>query len=284
MYGMYDCEGAQDYYNSVVELYASWGVDFIKCDDICVTDFSQWDKPYSAYYEIEMLRKAIDGCGRDIVLSLSPGPADIKNAKHLAANADMWRMTGDFWDDWGKLHDMFERCFVWQDRVGRGGYPDCDMLPLGRLSKNGTCHGPQDRMTQFTRPEQLTLMSLWGIFRSPLMFGGNLPDNDEWTLSLLTNEEYMKMHAQARRAHQYLREERNGRGTVIWLADGRKCSYAALFNTREKPHKISLPLDGSCELYDIWACKSLGVFKNRFSAEIAPHGAGLYKIKKVTSR
>jgi hypothetical protein len=282
MYGMYDCEGAQDYYNSILELYASWGVDFIKCDDICVTEFRQWDNPYSAYYEIEMLRKAIDGCGRDIVLSLSPGPADIANAKHLAANADMWRMTGDFWDDWGKLHDMFERCRVWQDRVGKGGYPDCDMLPLGRLSKNGVCHGPQDRMTQFTKPEQLTLMSLWGIFRSPLMFGGNLPDNDEWTLSLLTNEEYMKMHAQARRAHQYLREERNGKGTVIWLADGRKCRYAALFNTREKPHKISLPLEESCEIYDIWARRSLGVYKNKFTAEIAPHGAGLYKIKKVT--
>ena len=31
MYGMKNCEGAQDYYNSIFELYAKWGVDFIKC-------------------------------------------------------------------------------------------------------------------------------------------------------------------------------------------------------------------------------------------------------------
>ena len=136
MYGMKNCEGAQDYYNSIFELYAKWGVDFIKCDDIAVTEFRQWDTPYSAYYEIEMIRKAIDNCGRNMVLSLSPGPAKIENAKHLAQNANMWRMTGDFWDKWDKLHDMFDKCLLWQNEVKSGNYPDCDMLPLGKLCKN----------------------------------------------------------------------------------------------------------------------------------------------------
>lgn len=284
MYGMYNCQGAQDYYNSIFELYAEWGVDFIKCDDICVTEFRQWDTPYSADYEIEMIRKAIDNCGRDMVLSLSPGPAHIENADHLAKNANMWRMTGDFWDKWDKLHEMFDKCLLWQDKVKVGNYPDCDMLPLGRLSKNGTCHGPQNRMTQFTKPEQLTMMSLWGIFKSPLMFGGNLPENDEWTLSLLTNEEYLKMHKSSSNAHQYLRNEKNNKGEIIWIANGKKCKYAALFNTDDKERKIKLSLadalmpDEKYEIYDIWNKESLGRFKNSFSQKIAPHGAGLYKI------
>lgn len=287
MYGLYNCQGAQDYYNSIFELYASWGVDFIKCDDICVTEFRQWDTPYSAYYEIEMIRKAIDGCGRDMVLSLSPGPAHIENADHLAKNANMWRITGDFWDQWDKLHDMFDRCYLWQDKVKKGNYPDCDMLPLGRLSKNGICHGPQNRMTQFTKPEQVTMMSLWGIFKSPLMMGGNLPENDEWTLSLLTNGEYMKMHRESTNAHQYLRNEKSGRGEIIWTSNGKKCKYAALFNTDNKAKKLLLNLadilmpDEKYEIYDIWANKSLGCFKNTFKAEIEPHGAGLYKITRA---
>ena len=287
MYGLYNCQGAQDYYNSIFELYASWGVDFIKCDDICVTEFRQWDTPYSAYYEIEMIRKAIDGCGRDMVLSLSPGPAHIENADHLAKNANMWRITGDFWDQWDKLHDMFDRCYLWQDKVKKGTYPDCDMLPLGRLSKNGICHGPQNRMTQFTKPEQVTMMSLWGIFKSPLMMGGNMPENDEWTLSLLTNNEYMKMHRESTNAHQYLRNEKNGRGEIIWTSNGKKCKYAALFNTDNKAKKLLLNLadilmpDEKYEIYDIWANKSLGCFKNTFKAEIEPHGAGLYKITRA---
>lgn len=287
MYGLYNCQGAQDYYNSIFELYASWGVDFIKCDDICVTEFRQWDTPYSAYYEIEMIRKAIDGCGRDMVLSLSPGPAHIENADHLAKNANMWRITGDFWDQWDKLHDMFDRCYLWQDKVKKGTYPDCDMLPLGRLSKNGICHGPQNRMTQFTKPEQVTMMSLWGIFKSPLMMGGNMPENDEWTLSLLTNGEYMKMHRESSNAHQYLRNEKSGRGEIIWTSNGKKCKYAALFNTDNKAKKLLLNLadilmpDEKYEIYDIWANKSLGCFKNTFKAEIDPHGAGLYKITRA---
>lgn len=287
MYGLKNCEGAQDYYNSIFELYAQWGVDFIKCDDICVTEFRQWDTPYSAYYEIEMIRRAIDGCGRDMVLSLSPGPARLENADHLAKNANMWRMTGDFWDDWDKLHDMFDRCLLWQDKVKSGTYPDCDMLPLGRLSKNGTCHGKQDRMTQFTKPEQLTMMSLWGIFRSPLMMGGNMPDNDEWTLSLLTNGEYMKMHRESKNAHQYYRNEKNGKGEIIWLANGKGCKYTALFNTDNRERSISVSLadilmpDEKYELYDIWQSKTLGTFKNSFKAVIPPHGAGLYKITRA---
>ncbi len=287
MYGMINCPGTQDYYNSIIELYASWGVDFIKCDDICVTEFRQWDSPYSADYEIEMLRKAIDNCGREIVLSLSPGPANIKNADHLAKNANMWRITGDFWDSWDKLYNMFERCYTWQDKVRPGNYPDCDMLPLGKISKNGVCHGPQNRMTQFTKPEQLTMMSLWGIFKSPLMMGGNMPENDEWTLSLLTNEEYMKMHRTAYGAHQHLRNEKNGKGDIIWVANGRGCKYVALFNTRDKEHSVKLDFsqilmpDEKYSVYDIWNKENLGEFKNIFKPIIAPHGAGLYKIETV---
>lgn len=285
MYGMYNCAGAQAYYDSIFALYAQWGVDFIKCDDICVTEFRKWDKPYSADYEVEMIRRAIDKCGRPMVLSLSPGPAEITTAKHLAQNANMWRMTGDFWDDWGKLHEMFDRCQLWQNEVRTGTYPDCDMLPLGRLCKNGAYHGAMDRMTQFTREEQLTMMSLWGIFRSPLMMGGNLPDNDEWTLSLLTNEEYLKMHRDSRRAHEYYRDEKNGRGTIIWIANGRGCKYAALFNTREKAHVIRLDLaaflmpDTAYTVYDIWDKEVKGQFKNTYQAVVPPHGAVLLKIK-----
>lgn len=284
MYGMKNCQGAQDYYNSIFELYAEWGVDFIKCDDICITEFRKWDNPYSAYYEIEMIRKAIDHCSRDMVLSLSPGPAQIENARHLAKHANMWRMTGDFWDRWDKLHDMFDKCLLWQNEVRTGNYPDCDMLPLGILSKNGTCHGPQNRMTQFTKDEQITMMTLWGIFKSPLFMGGNMPENDEWTYSLLTNEAYLKMHSTCKNAHQHLRKEKNGKGDIIWIADGNRCKYIALFNTRDTEHRITINLseilmpDEKYNIYDIWEKENLGKFKNKFTHTIASHGAGLYKI------
>lgn len=284
MYGLKNCDGAQDYYNSIIDMYASWGVDFIKCDDIAVTEFRKWDNPYTADYEIEMIRKAIDRTGRNIVLSLSPGPAMIEHKNHLEKNANMWRLTGDFWDRWDKLHEMFDKCEQWQGVTKKGTYPDCDMLPIGRLSINGTCHGAQGRMSNFTADEHYTLMTLWGIFKSPLFIGGNLPDNDDFTLSLLTNAEYMYMHQNSYGAKEIYRSEHNRKGTVIWAANGKKCKYIALFNTDTKERKIKADLtsvlmpDTEYSVSDIWAEKSVGKVKNTLSAVVAPHGARLFKI------
>ncbi len=285
MYGMKNCNGAQDYYNSIINMYAEWGVDFIKCDDIAVTEFRKWDNPYTADYEIEMLRKAIDGCGRKIILSLSPGPALRDKADHLCKNANMWRMTGDFWDLWEHLYVMFDKCEEWQGVRKTGNYPDCDMLPIGRISKLCSYHGKQNRMSNFTKPEHYTLMSLWGIFGSPLFIGGNMPENDEFTLSLLTNSNYMQMHRESTNPHCIVREEKNGKGYIIWASQGKNCKYLAVFNTDTKIKKIKADLtqilmpNTSYDVYDIWQNQSICTVKNSLTLEVDPHGAKLIKLK-----
>lgn len=279
MYGMKNCDGAQDYYNSIIKMYADWGVDYIKCDDIAVTEFRKWDNPYSADYEIEMLRNAIDSCGREIVLSLSPGPALRDKAEHLKANANMWRLTGDFWDLWEHLYAMFDKCEEWQGVRSVGSYPDCDMLPIGRISKLCSYHGAQNRMSNFTHDEHYTLMTLWGIFGSPLMIGGNMPENDDFTLSLLSNAEYMNMHRTVKNSRMLSRNEENGKGYIIWDGENENSRFVALFNTDEKPitintaEEINIFVDGS---YDIW--QKCTVSEN--SITVQPHGARLLKLNK----
>lgn len=279
MYGMKNCDGAQDYYNSIIKMYADWGVDYIKCDDIAVTEFRKWDNPYSADYEIEMLRNAIDSCGREIVLSLSPGPALRDKAEHLKANANMWRLTGDFWDLWEHLYAMFDKCEEWQGVRGVGSYPDCDMLPIGRISKLCSYHGAQNRMSNFTHDEHYTLMTLWGIFGSPLMIGGNMPENDDFTLSLLNNAEYMNMHRTVKNSRMLRRNEEDGKGYIIWDGENEDSRFVALFNTDEKPitintaEKINISVDGS---YDIW--QKCTVSENNITVQ--PHGARLLKLNK----
>lgn len=279
MYGMKNCDGAQDYYNSIIKMYADWGVDYIKCDDIAVTEFRKWDNPYSADYEIEMLRNAIDSCGRGIVLSLSPGPALRDKAEHLKANANMWRLTGDFWDLWEHLYAMFDKCEEWQGVRGVGSYPDCDMLPIGRISKLCSYHGAQNRMSNFTHDEHYTLMTLWGIFGSPLMIGGNMPENDDFTLSLLNNAEYMNMHRTVKNSRMLCRNEENSKGYIIWDGENEDSRFVALFNTDENPitintaEKINISVDGS---YDIW--QKCTVSENNITVQ--PHGARLLKLNK----
>lgn len=234
MYGVdYKKPGSQEYYDSIFELYAKWGIDFVKVDDICNTNFYP-DNPYSAEKEIEMINKAIEKCGRNIVLSLSPGPALIEKAWHLERYANMWRITDDFWDDWKLLKNMFERCEVWQKHVSMGCYPDCDMLPVGFIGK-GFGH---ERYTNFTFDEQITMMTLWSIFRSPLMIGAELTKLDDKTLTLLTNKEVIHLIMDSKDAVQIRRDDYH----AIWLSkdnnDG--SSYIAFFNLSDETQTLSI--------------------------------------------
>ena len=167
----------QLYYDSLMELYASWGVDFIKVDDIA----------YSTIYrdshrkEIEGIRKAIDKTGREIVLSLSPGPARLQDGSFLQKNANMWRLTDDFWDEWELLYDMFDRCNYWSPFIRKGNWPDCDMLPLGHIGIRSGERGKADRMaTMMTKDQyQRTLLNifrqLFAQIASLLVTAGTLP-------------------------------------------------------------------------------------------------------------
>ena len=285
MYGLKNCDDAQLYYDSIISLYASWDVDFIKCDDIAYVEGTMLSDPYSAYYEIEMIRKAIDKTGREIILSLSPGPAQLKNYEHLSAYSNMWRMTGDFWDSWDKLHAMFAKCKEWEGKAKPGRYPDCDMLPVGVLAKNEAYEGKKNRKSNLSKEEIITMMSLWGIFKSPLIIGGNLPELDDFMLSVLTNSEYMIMNFECYDSREFERVEQDNEGYIIWTASGDKCKYAALFNTSHKKAEITLKLSSilmpgtKYKLYDIWEMETLGDFKDTFTVEIKPHAAMLLKIE-----
>jgi len=225
-YGMEKTAAAQAYYDSMFELYASWGVDYVKIDDM-LRDFGH---PNDSYYadEIEMVREAIDKTGRPIVLSLSPGAAPLGQANHLVDNANLWRITNDLWDNWGNVYDMFARADEWTPHRGDGGWPDNDMLPLGRIGIRA--HVGSDRMSNLTHDEQRTLMSLWSISRSPLMFGGDLPSNDAFTLSLLTNPEVIAVNQHSSNNRQLFRID----DKVAWVADAPNGGkYLAVFNLND---------------------------------------------------
>ncbi|MCE4566622.1 NPCBM/NEW2 domain-containing protein [Maribellus sp. CM-23] len=210
-------EGAQEYYNSIFDLYASWGVDFVKVDDL--------SRPYHTN-EIEMIRKAVDQTGRPIVLSMSPGATPVEEHAHATANANMWRTIDDFWDNWSQLNYSFEKCAEWAPYVQPGAWPDADMLPLGKFIRGERA---TNRYTKFTKDEQYTLMTLWTMFKSPLMFGGNLPDNNAFTNSLLTNREVLEVHANSINNKQWFNEN----DVIGWTADDPKTGdkFVALFNS-----------------------------------------------------
>jgi hypothetical protein len=287
MYGVdAEAEGAQAYYDSIFALYASWGVDFVKVDDIAESRL--YGGPHLA--EIGLIRAAIDRCGRHMVLSLSPGPASLAQGGALRRKANMWRVTDDFWDKWELLEDMFDRCERWYPFVGEGRWPDCDMLPLGHIgirSNDGTGaagSGSADRRSRFTPEEQKTMMSLWSIFRSPLMMGGELRDNDEATLALLTNPEVLAVNREGARPRPIIARDGLGGKAVAWASDAPDGgTYVALFNLSDSPRRVGCPLaelglEGRRAIRDLWARADLRLGGELLERELPPHGSALLKL------
>lgn len=274
MYGVRNMPEGQAYYDSILELYAQWGVDFIKCDDICNTNMYPHD-PYSARHEIEMLAKAIRKCGRSIVLSLSPGPALIEEAWHYETYANMWRITDDFWDDWRLLKDMFHRCELWQKHVSEGCFPDCDMLPVGQLGKGFGA----ERSSNFTPDEEHTMLTLWCLFGSPLMIGGELTKMDDRRMKLLTNREVLAMLTPECKPWQICRDEQK----AIWKATNEKTGqkYVALFNLGEEEKVLSVELqaagmDEGCKLTELWTGAAAEVSGGKLQITIPAHGCAVF--------
>jgi len=268
--------GSQEYYNSIFRLYASWGVDFVKADDLL--------SPYHAS-EIEMMRKAIDQCGRKMLLSTSPGETPIEMAEHISRHANMWRIMPDFWDNWDQLRMEFDHCARWVRYGSHGHWPDADMLPLGRLSIRGEIGN--DRLSRFTPDEQRMLMTLFAIFRSPLMFGGDLPSNDAFTLSLLTNKEILAVNQHSVDNRQLLRDG----DRIAWSAEdpGSGDKYLALFYIGEEDSaRISVDLEllglhGPCKTHELWHRLPDGQVHDALTMTLPRHGCALFRIHRVRS-
>jgi hypothetical protein len=277
MYGIdFNRPGAQAYYDSIAELYAGWGVDYVKADDIAQSHDPSY--PYHAA-EIAGLSRALRQSGRAMVLSLSPGPAPLEQAAHLRQYSNLWRISNDFWDDWAALKRQFERAHRWEAEIQPGGWPDADMLPLGRIGIRGEVG--DERWTNFTRDEQRTLLSAWCIFRSPLMFGGDLPGCDAWTLALITNPEVLAVNQHSCGNHQSYHQDE----ILAWTAEipDSSARYVAVFNLADTPRALELPWQAldvpapAAAVRDLWARQELGV-QPALRVTLPPHASWLVRV------
>jgi hypothetical protein len=258
--------GAQAYYDSVFALLASWGVDFVKIDDL--------SRPYDAHLpEIEAIHRAIGRSGRPMILSMSPGETPVSRGEHARAHAQMWRISDDFWDEWPMLEAQFKRLADWNPYMGEGAWPDADMLPLGRIHLG-------ERATRFTPDEQRTLMTLWSIARSPLIMGGDLRYLDGPTKALLTNPEVIAVNQQSEANRPHFLED----GAHIWSARAPNGDhYLALFNTggTDRPVGIELAMlgiRGAVRVRNLWERREEGMVEGRITRQLRSHEAMLCRL------
>ena len=292
-WGVADNAAGQAYYDSMLKLYADWGLDYIKVD--CISDH-----PYRPT-EIRQIAEAIRKTGRPIVLSLSPGPTQIDHAAEIAKYAQMWRITDDHWDAWTfthnpptaeypfGLHDEFDRIAKWAPYVKPGSWPDPDMLPEGYLGPHPGKDQP--RQANYTHDEQRTEFTLWAISRSPLILGANLTKLDDFTRSLITNKEVTDLNQQAVESGPGLLPKNHGNSASFpqryWYArtgGPNPWSYIAVFNLADAKTASNLPwalfhLENKAHaLYDVWNQKHIASAKS-LHVILPAHGCALFRVE-----
>jgi hypothetical protein len=271
---------AQAYYDSLAQQYAEWNVDFIKID--CISDH-----PYKGD-EIRMFSEAIAKSGRKMVLSLSPGPTAIDKREEVSKYSQMWRISDDVWDVWYSdknfpqgIKNQFVKAALWAGVAKPGHWPDADMLPVGSLRPAAGWGEPRE--TRLTHDEQRTMLTLWSIFRSPLIMGGNLTQADAWTKSLLTNSEVIAVDQHSLDNKPVITTD----DLVVWIAkpEKRKGFYVAIFNVSDQPKTLNYSFkdlglsSSSYRMRDLWEHQELGVAK-AVNVTLRPHTSVLYFVRQ----
>jgi len=288
--------GSQEFYNSLINQMAEWGVDFVKYDDIV---------PFPE--EVEAVAKAIAQCGRPIILSLSPGGK--VDPDHLDAfkKSQMLRVTPDIWDDQKGIDECFEAWRKWQGKEEPGFWIDMDMIPFGQLQlmslkptgvegnesksellqkmKSGELATFEllagkgfNRWCEFTKDQMYTFITLRALSASPLMMGGDMPSLDEFSLKLITNKDILECNQNGVMGSLVYEAS----GIEIWKTPKKnsKDGWIGIFNrTRELKSGSYAPedlgLDGSLsyKIKDIWNASEVPVL----DFNVNPHGVVFLK-------
>jgi alpha-galactosidase len=286
-FGVRDNAAGQAYYDSMVRLYALWGVDFLKVDCISANPFRA--------SEIRQIHEAIQKAGRPIVLSLSPGPTPLEQVDFLRRNAQMWRISNDVWDGWRLAGDnhppgfpfgiwsAFDNLARWNPHAGPGAWPDADMLPFGALKPNPGWGEPRD--SRLTPEEARTQFTLWAIARAPLILGANLTQLDPATRTLITNRAVIGINQTAWASHP-IALPRGFENYRAWLAlegpRARPTRYVAIFNLDDRLAHFSaqwaeLGLVGRHGTRDPWS-NAVQPKSDALSIALPPHGSALFRV------
>ena len=290
-WGVKDNAAGQAYYDSMLKLYASWGVDFLKVD--CIAN-----NPYRPT-EIRQIAEAIRKTGRPMVLSLSPGPTNLSHAAEVAQYAQMWRITNDHWDLWSLhpnatvndypvgLRNDFDVLAAWARSAGPGHWPDPDMLPWGWLGPKPGLGPP--RWSRETHEELRTEFTLWAMARSPLILGANLTRLDDFTRSLITDREVIDIDQRAVAGGPAQLPMNDGEPLPwrAWYArtgGPQAATYLAVFNLQDAPASLDLPWTGfhlssrPHAVYDLWNHAPVAAAAS-LRVRLAAHGCGLFRVE-----
>lgn len=266
--------GKHSFVANDVKQWEDWGIDYLKYD---------WT-PNQLYYVKEMI-DALRSTDRDILFGMS-NAAHWGDAPQWARYPNCYRTTGDIRDTWGNMSRIgFQQQDKWAPFNVPGHWADADMMVIGVVGWDGELHH-----SRLTPDEQYTHVSLWTILASPMFLGCDMQQLDDFTLSLLRNNEIIEVH-QDELGYQGFPFFKDNRSVVYAkpLVDGSMA--VGLFNYGDTPLDMVIsPSDfgirGQQKIRDLWRQKDVWEkeAKEKFTANVAPHGVVMIKIYPGNNR
>ena len=271
--------GAQEYYNVIIDTLASWGIDFIKVDDIVPNP-----------QEIVAIANAIENGNHQMVFSLSPG--DVHHQAHFQyyKRANLLRITRDIWDNPLSIEKGFYAWEKFQGLSGPGFWPDLDMIPFGRLD----VVKKDARQSNFDEDQMKTFITQRAMAASPLIIGGDLLTMDDFSKSLLTNREMLACNQNAVMGVNVYRA-----GNIdVWLTPHQSdpgMGWIGIFNRSTSDRKVTLSkqdlgfvafkesynltyTDQDIQLEDVWSNESCTI-KDTHTFTLPAEGVAFFKFR-----
>jgi alpha-galactosidase len=261
--------GTYTFVKNDVKQWAKWGFDYLKYD---------WNP--AELSETKEMYDALRASGRDIVFSLS-NSIPFASIGELSKTANAWRTGGDIRDNWRSLKSRLLTQDKWAPYAGPGHWNDPDMMIVGYVGWS-----KEPKPTQLTPDEQYTHMSAWCLQSVPLLLGNDLTKLDDFTLSLLTNDEVLAVNQDPLGKQATVVTKIDSCGVLAKsLEDG--STAAGLFNITDSVIRklavkwTDLGITGKWIVRDLWRQKDLGIFESEFAVDVAPHGVVMIRLRKT---
>lgn len=289
LFGMYSCAGTLtcagypssfDYEFLDAATFASWGVDFLKYDYCNKPD----TMPGPLLYR--RMGAALESCGRDILFSACSWGADDTRSWIKSTGANMWRSTGDIFDNWASIKSLYQQQLDWLAYNGAGCFNDMDMLVVGMNSKGNVGLGG------CTPEEYRTHISLWAMLASPLMIGCDIRSMDDLTKELLFNADMLAIDQDPGYRQVYCVGGDAECHTLVRLLEGGDFALC-MVNLTDSPRLVGFHFTdlGICRgsgrtltLRDVWTGETLEPANGTYRDTLAPHTCRLFRARQVEAR
>ena len=287
-FGMYSCAGyltcaaypgSFEYEFIDAKTFAEWGVDFLKYD------YCYHSSVIHGKYLYRRMGLALKNCGRDILFSACTWGADNTAEWIRETSANMWRSTGDVFENWETIKSIIEQQEAILPYGGVGSFNDMDMLVVGMYGKGNV------GLQELNDTQYKTHFSIWALLGSPLMIGCDVRNMNKETFDILSNKELIKINQDADCRQVFKLSPYSGSNIKAYARNLENGDIAVgFFNLTDKKVTVKFLLDElglpvstgkTLEMHEVWNGETVTVKNGTLIKNIEAFDSLVYRCRVV---